>query len=45
MSQWCSYCKRIPYDGCDSSCPVFGKSYGELAEAVLKNAQKRSYAS
>jgi hypothetical protein len=39
MSQWCNKCHRVPYVGCDSSCPVFGKEYEDLANELLNGPQ------
>lgn len=39
MSHWCNKCHRIPYVGCDSSCPVFGKEYEDLANELLNGPQ------
>lgn len=35
MSHWCNNCNRIPYEGCDDKCPVFGLDFEELAERYL----------
>ena len=39
MSHWCNKCHRIPYVGCDSDCPVFGKEYEDLANELLNGPQ------
>ena len=36
MSKWCFQCKREPYIGCDSNCPVFGCDFEALAEKCLE---------
>ena len=37
MSQWCDVCNREPYRGCDSSCPIFGLSFSELAKKYFQD--------
>ena len=39
MSHWCNKCHRIPYVGCDSNCPIFGKGYEDLANELLNGPQ------
>lgn len=40
MSKWCDTCYRnkltSEWKSCDSSCPVFGKSFEELAKIVIE---------
>ena len=44
MSKWCDICHRNEFTGewksCDSSCPVFGKDFKELAREIIKNNDK-----
>lgn len=39
MAKWCSTCHRNEFTeewkSCDSSCPVFGKDFDELAKIVI----------
>lgn len=39
MSKWCDICHRNEFTdewkSCDSSCPVFGKNFEELARIVM----------
>ena len=37
MSKWCDVCNREPYRGCDSSCPIFGLSFSELAKKYFQD--------
>ena len=41
MSKWCNTCYRneltSEWKSCDSECPVFGKSFDELAKIVIDN--------
>ena len=41
MSKWCDTCYRNEITeeckSCSSDCPVFGKSFDELAKIVIKN--------
>ena len=39
MSNWCGHCKREPYIGCDSQCPVFARD-PEQADILLADAPK-----
>ena len=46
MSKWCNVCMRnimtpgTTWEPCTSDCPVFGKTFGELAEIVLSANMK-----
>ena len=48
MSKWCDYCYRNEiyndWNSCSEDCPVFGKSYEELAKdiIVMKNQVKEA---
>ena len=48
MSKWCNTCHRneLPdeWTSCDNECPVFGKSFDDLAKAVIKNEMMHLYA-
>ena len=41
MSKWCSTCYRNEFTGewqsCNDDCPVFGKSFDDLAKTVISN--------
>ena len=43
MSRWCETCTRKPYDSCDSSCPVFGLDFVELAEKLHEQSFMLEY--
>lgn len=36
MSKWCDKCRREPYHGCDSDCPIFGCNFDKLAEKYFE---------
>ena len=46
MAKWCGTCAKCAitgeYNGCDDSCPVFGKSFEELAEIAVKYGMLKS---
>ena len=46
MAKWCETCAKCTvtgkYNGCDNSCPVFGKSFEELAEIAVKYEMLKS---
>lgn len=40
MSHWCNKCHRVPYDGCDLECPVFGLEYEDLAKKLFEKNEE-----
>ena len=40
MSHWCNKCRRVPYNGCDLECPVFGLEYEDLAKKLFEKNEE-----